>query len=287
MRRLRIALAVPLVREGRPRWLRALGRRIAPAASVGDGSCGGCNSCGSAPPRKRLATARWWAEAARATMSSCARQAIRRRSVATDRPQCLRAALRRPPHVAASAPLRPPGVKRALLAGDASRPRRPPGARSRRRGRCGWSAPPSIPRRRRRAGGGSCPRPAAGVDCAAPCAVDRGIDRSAGGAGTTGQTLALSRIVVLQCGQVRVAPAVPGRARAHDAALSSRPALPALPLALAPLPCSSQPNSTWPRMREPAATVSEPALRSPISTPDFEQLDARARIRCCLRVRRR
>ena len=30
---------------------------------------------------------------------------------------------------------------------------------------------------------------------------------------------------------------------------------------------SSQPNSTWPRMREPAATVSVPALRSPMSTP--------------------
>src|SRR5690606_20909961 len=32
-------------------------------------------------------------------------------------------------------------------------------------------------------------------------------------------------------------------------------------------PFSSQPNSARPRMREPAATVSEPALRSPLSTP--------------------
>ena len=30
---------------------------------------------------------------------------------------------------------------------------------------------------------------------------------------------------------------------------------------------SSQPNSTWPRMREPAATVMEPALTSPTMTP--------------------
>src|SRR5690606_1588063 len=32
-------------------------------------------------------------------------------------------------------------------------------------------------------------------------------------------------------------------------------------------PRSSQPNSAWPRIREPAATVSDPALRSPLSTP--------------------
>jgi len=30
---------------------------------------------------------------------------------------------------------------------------------------------------------------------------------------------------------------------------------------------SSQPNSTWPRMREPAATVREPAFTSPVMTP--------------------
>lgn len=47
-RRLRIALAVPLVREGRPEWVRALGRKIAPAPkSAADGcgaACGGCDS---------------------------------------------------------------------------------------------------------------------------------------------------------------------------------------------------------------------------------------------------
>src|SRR6202034_167927 len=30
---------------------------------------------------------------------------------------------------------------------------------------------------------------------------------------------------------------------------------------------SSQPNSTWPRMRDPAATVRKPAVTSPLSTP--------------------
>ena len=45
-RRLRIACALPLVREDKPGWLRALGRRIAPRASyTGAGACGGCASC--------------------------------------------------------------------------------------------------------------------------------------------------------------------------------------------------------------------------------------------------
>jgi len=44
-RRLRIALALPLVREGRPAWLRALGKRIAPAPTAGAGGCAGCDAC--------------------------------------------------------------------------------------------------------------------------------------------------------------------------------------------------------------------------------------------------
>jgi hypothetical protein len=46
VRRLRIACAVPLVREGRPPWLRGIGRWLAPAPRTleGDG-CGGCNGC--------------------------------------------------------------------------------------------------------------------------------------------------------------------------------------------------------------------------------------------------
>jgi hypothetical protein len=49
VRRLRIALAVPMVREGRPLWLRNLGRRIAPPGRVTEGACGGCNGCD--PPK--------------------------------------------------------------------------------------------------------------------------------------------------------------------------------------------------------------------------------------------
>lgn len=45
-RRLRVALALPLVREGQPGWMRAFGRRIAPPPKVGVDACGGCDSCG-------------------------------------------------------------------------------------------------------------------------------------------------------------------------------------------------------------------------------------------------
>jgi hypothetical protein len=48
VRRLRVSMALPLLREGRPTWLRALGRRIAPSPSaMAATGCGGCNSCGS------------------------------------------------------------------------------------------------------------------------------------------------------------------------------------------------------------------------------------------------
>ena len=46
VRRLRIACAVPLVREGRPSWLRGIGRWLAPTPrSPGGDGCGGCNGC--------------------------------------------------------------------------------------------------------------------------------------------------------------------------------------------------------------------------------------------------
>jgi hypothetical protein len=44
-RRLRIALALPLLRTGAPRWVRALGQAIAPAPRAGGKDCGGCDSC--------------------------------------------------------------------------------------------------------------------------------------------------------------------------------------------------------------------------------------------------
>jgi hypothetical protein len=52
VRRLRIALAVPLVREGRAGWLRRLGLAIAPAGRAGGGDgCGACDNCD--PPASR------------------------------------------------------------------------------------------------------------------------------------------------------------------------------------------------------------------------------------------
>ena len=48
-RRLRIALAAPLLRDGRPAWMRAVARRVAPApVAARTSACGGCDSCG--PP---------------------------------------------------------------------------------------------------------------------------------------------------------------------------------------------------------------------------------------------
>ncbi len=44
-RRLRVAVALLLLRDGAPDWLKALGRRIAPPGSGKDGSCGGCSGC--------------------------------------------------------------------------------------------------------------------------------------------------------------------------------------------------------------------------------------------------
>ncbi|MCC4617473.1 hypothetical protein LL972_15945 [Xanthomonas campestris pv. asclepiadis] len=51
LRRLRSTLAIGLLREGRPAWMHALGRRVAPPAAQSAAACGGCDSCGPTPPR--------------------------------------------------------------------------------------------------------------------------------------------------------------------------------------------------------------------------------------------
>ncbi|CEH66273.1 conserved hypothetical protein [Xanthomonas citri pv. citri] len=53
LRRLRgaLALALGLLRRGRPAWMQALGRRVAPPAAQNVSACGGCDSCGPTPPR--------------------------------------------------------------------------------------------------------------------------------------------------------------------------------------------------------------------------------------------
>jgi len=49
VRRLRISLALPLLREGKPAWVRAIGLRVSPVAQAGDAACGGCDNCGPKP----------------------------------------------------------------------------------------------------------------------------------------------------------------------------------------------------------------------------------------------
>ncbi len=44
-RRLRIAMALPLLREGSPGPLKKVGRWIAPEPAAGGKDCGGCNGC--------------------------------------------------------------------------------------------------------------------------------------------------------------------------------------------------------------------------------------------------
>ncbi len=45
-RRLRIALAVPMLRDSAPAWQKKIGRWIAPEPIRSSGKdCGGCNSC--------------------------------------------------------------------------------------------------------------------------------------------------------------------------------------------------------------------------------------------------
>ncbi len=44
-RRLRIAIALPLLREGAPGWMKSIGRRIAPAPRANAAHCAGCDSC--------------------------------------------------------------------------------------------------------------------------------------------------------------------------------------------------------------------------------------------------
>ncbi|CAD0335950.1 DUF6587 family protein [Xanthomonas hortorum] len=51
LRRLRGALAIGLLRDGRPAWMHTLGRCVAPPATQSASACGGCDSCGPTLPR--------------------------------------------------------------------------------------------------------------------------------------------------------------------------------------------------------------------------------------------
>ena len=45
-RRLRIAIALTLLRDGAPAWIKPLGRAIAPPARGAGKGCDGCDNCG-------------------------------------------------------------------------------------------------------------------------------------------------------------------------------------------------------------------------------------------------
>lgn len=49
-RRLWVTVALPLLREGRPGWLRGVGKWVAPTTASMSGACGGCDNCG--PPER-------------------------------------------------------------------------------------------------------------------------------------------------------------------------------------------------------------------------------------------
>ncbi len=46
LRKARVALALPLLREDRASWIRGLGRWIAPPGLTTGKMCGGCDGCG-------------------------------------------------------------------------------------------------------------------------------------------------------------------------------------------------------------------------------------------------
>jgi O-antigen/teichoic acid export membrane protein len=52
VRKLRVALALPLLREGKPAWLRAIGLWISPVGKAGSSACGGCDGCGPSAPER-------------------------------------------------------------------------------------------------------------------------------------------------------------------------------------------------------------------------------------------
>jgi hypothetical protein len=49
VRKLRVALALPLLREGRPAWMRRFGFWMSPVGNAEASACGGCNNCEPKP----------------------------------------------------------------------------------------------------------------------------------------------------------------------------------------------------------------------------------------------
>ena len=50
VRKLRVAIALPLLREGRASWMRSVGFWISPVGGAETSACGGCDNCGPTKP---------------------------------------------------------------------------------------------------------------------------------------------------------------------------------------------------------------------------------------------
>jgi hypothetical protein len=46
VRKLRVAIALPLLREGTAAWMQSLGRWVSPVKQSSNDGCGGCDNCG-------------------------------------------------------------------------------------------------------------------------------------------------------------------------------------------------------------------------------------------------
>ncbi|MGH8026472.1 MAG: DUF6587 family protein [Pseudoxanthomonas sp.] len=49
VRKLRVAIALPLLREGKPAWMRSVGFWVSPVGKSDASACGGCDNCGPKP----------------------------------------------------------------------------------------------------------------------------------------------------------------------------------------------------------------------------------------------
>ena len=46
VRKLRVSIALQLLREGSPSWMQSLGRWVSPVKQSSNDACGGCDNCG-------------------------------------------------------------------------------------------------------------------------------------------------------------------------------------------------------------------------------------------------
>ena len=50
VRKVRVAIALALLREGKPSWVRSVGFWVSPVGKTDASACGGCDNCGPTKP---------------------------------------------------------------------------------------------------------------------------------------------------------------------------------------------------------------------------------------------